>query len=157
MIPPLFPALAWLQFLTWKSNDLISLLFASTSHASMGVERVELIRIASKTDMLGKVSQILEDDHLLFSLGPWSFLYLERRTGRTELLDLICFLWCYVSCSALGKETHVTQEFPCSCISDVISEIPFRLRSLLFFPFLFVFLYLCLGHANYSRKCKKEA
>ena len=41
-----------------------------TLHASIGIERVELTRIASKTDMLGKVSQILEDDHLLFSLGP---------------------------------------------------------------------------------------
>lgn len=101
----------------------------------MGIERVELTRIESETDMLGKVSQILEDDYLLFPLGPWSFLYLELGKGRTDVLDLICFLWWYVSCSALGKETHVTQEFPCSCINDVISEIPFRLKSLLFFFF----------------------
>lgn len=105
----------------------------------MGIERVELMRIAIKIDMLGKVSLILEDNHLLFPLGHWSSLYLELGAGRTVVLDFLCLPWCYVSYFALGKEEHVAQEFPCSFIHDAVSKIPFILRPLLFFFSLFVF------------------
>lgn len=81
--------------------------------------------------IFGKFTKILEDDHLLF-LVIEVFYILELGADRADVSDSLFLPQCHLSCCALGREAYVAQELPSSCISDAVSKIPFRLRTLSF-------------------------